>query len=84
MWAKQWDHTFHIADIWKNDELTFEQRRDAITKRMRRQPWFEVFEEDCGIISDLEAAEDPDDWDEWWDQFYDWCDDGKRVWVKLI
>lgn len=81
VWS-DWKHTFDLRDIWKNDDLTFEQRRDAITSRMREQPWFPRFEADTGLVADLADAQDVDDWDYWWDEFYDWADNGKRVWVR--
>lgn len=81
--SPKWHYTFHIGELFHNDALTFEERRDAIMRRMRQQPWFAQFDSDECITEDLETATDPDEWDEWWDQFYDWAD-RKRVWVNTF
>lgn len=29
----RWDHKLHLEDVFHNDDLTFEQRRDEIVRR---------------------------------------------------
>jgi hypothetical protein len=78
-----WSATLRIADVWKNEELTFEQRRDEIVARIKRLP---DCEHDAGledIATDLEEAGDVPTFDQAWDHFYDWAD-LNRVWVATF
>jgi hypothetical protein len=81
-WGKQWDHIFDVVDIFHNESLSFEEKRIALFERMKAQPWFDEFEATEGIAYDLRDEQDVDEWDGLWEQFYDWCDDGKKVWVQ--
>lgn len=70
--------------------MGYEARRDEITRRIRMR-WFylgaKVFENEEGglveLVNDMAAAETPDEFDDLWNRFYDWCDE-HRVLVKVI
>jgi hypothetical protein len=82
---KAWDHELRLGDVFHNEEMTFEDRRDAIVARIRKARWYD--EDDIALweaVDGLANAEDTDEFDAWWDAFYDWCDAGKRVWVETF
>jgi len=73
-----WDLTVNLADVFHNDELSFEQRRDAIVQRLYGSGWNSdvVYT----LVADLGAAEDAGEFDEIWDEIYDHAD-FDRVWI---
>lgn len=82
---KTWDNKLRLGDVFHSEVLTFEQRRDAIVARIRKARWYD--EDDMTlteIVENLSCAEDTDEFDGWWSEFYDWCDAGKRVWVETV
>lgn len=82
---KDWDHKLLLGDVFHNEEMSFEQRRDAITARIRKARFYDVDDLTLWeIVAGLANAEDTDEFDYWWDEFYNWCDWGKRVWVETV
>lgn len=82
---KAWDHNLALGDVFHNEEMTFGQRRDAIVARIRKARWYD--EDDMTLwqaVDGLANAEDIEEFDGWWSEFYDWCDAGKRVWVETF
>lgn len=88
-----WRYRLDISDVWENESLTFEERRDAIVQRIKNAPWYpghprnasdaidnapEVLEE---IVEELSNADKLPTFNGWWHQFYNWCDD-HSVWVR--
>ena len=46
-------HKINLADVFHNDDLTFEQRRDAIVRRIRATTWFKNYDRDHDRFNDL-------------------------------
>ena len=79
-----WDRKLRLKDVFRNEALTFEQRRDAIAARIRSNPWFadrDMFDDLVLLVEDLETAEDTGEFDEVWDAIYDIAD-CDRVWIE--
>lgn len=78
-----WVSTIRIGDVWKNETLTFTERRDAIVARIKATLWYrnaDEFSQLHEIVENLAEAADGDEWDGWWDDFYDEADYA-RVWI---
>jgi hypothetical protein len=81
-----WKRKIQLGDVFHNDEITFAQRRDAICKRIKASGWMKLHEEDYGfemLLEELANVDNPDDFDYWWDQLYDYADED-RVWIDTI
>ncbi len=81
-----WERKIQLGDVFRNDEMTFTQRRDAICKRIKVSGWMKLHEEDYDfetLLEELANVDDPDDFDYWWDQLYDYADED-RVWIDTI
>lgn len=86
----RWDYTLHLKDIFHNEDMTFEQRRDAIVRRIRLGKFFPdpiqspyEYDDFDEIVCLLQEASTEHIFNYEWDSFYDWCDDN-RVWVETI
>jgi hypothetical protein len=74
-----WGGSIDVSDVFHNDALTFEQRRDAIAKRLKVSPWYvnaDVAEFDGvhDVVNDLADSEDQEEFNGWWDELYDLAD----------
>lgn len=79
-----WDYTLRLGDMFHDENMSFEQRRDEIVRRIRASRfWDEDDGELVTTVSDLSAAWDVDEFDQFWDKFYDWAD-WNRVWVETF
>ncbi|MEV0267756.1 hypothetical protein AB0H43_03190 [Hamadaea sp. NPDC050747] len=82
-----WEYRVNVADVWRNPEMTFEQRRDSIVATLRRNRWFKI-EGDEGselheVVEGLSHADDATDFDHFWDQLYDLAD-LDRAWIATF
>jgi hypothetical protein len=80
-----WLHKVRLKDVFHNDDLSFEERRDETVRRfnlVRRHHFPEDLDLEL-LLEELAEAPDPDEFDIVWDSIYDWCDD-YRVWVETI
>lgn len=80
-----WAHRVNVADIWNDDDLAFEQKRDGIAARLKASSWLKGRDEfDAVVIAveGLEQAEDYDEFNGWWDELYDHAD-FDRVWIAI-
>ncbi len=78
-----WDRKISLGDVFHNDEMTFTERRDAIVARIKGSGWMKLHEHDSEfetILEQMSSMDDPDDFDYWWDELYDYADD-ERVWI---
>jgi hypothetical protein len=78
-----WDRKIRLADVWRNEAMTFEQRRDAIVRRLRVSSWVkgcDEFDELPQAIGELSEVADANAFDEVWDLIYDLAD-ADRVWI---
>ena len=95
MMAK-WAHRMRLGDIWNesaDDGSDWEMTRDATLVRMRGDGWCQQYlsmehgpldETHLGwLLSELEAADSLDEFNEVWDQIYDWADIN-RLWLQVF
>lgn len=79
-----WDRTIDLRPVWRNENLTFEQRRDAIVKRIRNSGW--ITDDSLhldGLVEELGDVEAVDEFDAVWDAIYDEAD-SDRVWIQTF
>lgn len=79
-----WDRKISFADVFHNEDMTFEQRRDAIVARLRGSSWLkgrDEFDNIVEAVDGLAGAEDAGEFDGWWDEIYDIADE-ERVWIE--
>jgi hypothetical protein len=79
-----WDGTLRLADVFHNGGLTFEQKRDAIVRRIRGTAWFKGYDESDDLpqfVEELAGAEDNASFNEVWSGIYDIAD-ADRVWIE--
>jgi hypothetical protein len=79
-----WDLTLDLSPWFHNEELTFEQRRDAIVNKIRRSPWPNKNEEVIDILEELAEVETSEEFNEILGDLYDIADlyEDYRVWIK--
>lgn len=78
-----WKHTLNLKDLFHNEQLTFEQSRDAIVKRLRNSVWFKgksEFDDLPQAVTELSETSDEQEFDEVWDAIYDEAD-ADKVWI---
>lgn len=81
-----WDRAIRLADVFHNDALTFEQRRDAIVKRIRNSGWLDGKDEFDDLVMAVEELAETDDvkwFDTVWNAIYDHAD-YDRVWIATF
>lgn len=80
-----WEHQLDIDDVFHDDQLTVQQKTDAIVARIKAGDWYAELAEDLApVLEELNDAAEADDvewWDQVWDAFYDIAD-AARIWVK--
>lgn len=81
-----WEREISVADLFHNDRLTFEQRRDAIANRLKDSPWYTSadkaeFDGVYDTVHELANAEDAEEFNGWWDELYVLADID-RVYIK--
>ncbi len=78
-----WDRRLNLADVWKNPDLTFEQRRDAVVDRIRSSGWADRNDTVADLLDELGDAASADEFDGPWDLIYDEAD-VDRVWIATF
>jgi hypothetical protein len=81
-----WAHKIRLADVWRNENMTFEERRDVIVRRIRATTWFKSYDEFDDLpqfVEELADAEDTDAFNSAWDCIYDIAD-ADRVWIAIF
>ena len=85
--SRPWQGLVNVADLWKDDEMPFDNKRDLIVGRIKSLPQYvedqesDEFDEALWLIVDeMSGVEEEDEFDYVWDSFYDWCD-AERIWV---
>ena len=79
-----WAHRVDVSNVFRAEDLTFVERRDAIVSRLRVTAWVKAadeFDELTQLVDELAYAEDPERFDVVWDDIYDLAD-YDRVWIK--
>jgi hypothetical protein len=79
-----WDRKIDLKGILHNDELTFEQRRDEVARRLRASGWLENRDDRLTwYVSELAGAVDATNFDLWFSGIYDIADE-ERVWIATF
>ncbi len=79
-----WTLTINVADVFHNDDLTFEQIRDTVVQRIRASGWIGEDDHTLGdLVDELGDAADTDEFDAVWDVLYDHAD-ADRVWIATF
>ena len=81
-----WEHHINLRDVFHNDDLPFEQKRDAIIRRIRATTWFKDCHQDDDLVylvEELAETEDATSFDDLWRDFYDIAD-ADRVWIATF
>lgn len=81
-----WDRKIRLGDVFRNEDMSFEERRDAIAARLRASAWLTDPDRRMGLdeaVDGLAGAEDVDEFDGWWDEIYDLAD-YDRVWIDTV
>lgn len=79
-----WDRKLRLADVFRNEDMSFEERRDAIVARIRATAWFKGYGEGDDLpqfVEELAGTQTPDEFDGPWDCIYDQAD-ADRVWIE--
>jgi hypothetical protein len=79
-----WDRKIRLADVWRNEAMTFEQRRDAIVARLRASAWFKGYDEYDELpqsVEEMADAETKAAFNDVMDEIYDIAD-ADRVWIE--
>lgn len=81
-----WGGSIDVSDVFHNENMTFEQRRDAIAKRLKASPWYvnadpAEFDGVYDVVNDLADSEDQEEFNGWWDELYDLADHD-RVYIR--
>lgn len=80
-----WEYKLPLKDIFHNEDLTFEKRRDEIVHRIKVSSFYAKDQHGYlgTIVEHLEDAKDWPTFNSWWDEFYDYADE-ERVWVATV
>lgn len=81
-----WNKTVNLADVWKNEDLTFEEQVEKIVERIKNSGWRKftpyphTFDE---LIENLEKSETKEAFNDVWEEVYDLAD-VDRVWIETF
>lgn len=82
-----WRYTVDVSALWRDEPLTFEERRDTVASVLRASTWFASVEEHDDtlllLVENLEEADDVEEFDLVWDAIYDLAD-ADRTWIKTV
>ena len=81
-----WAHVLKLADVFHNDAMSFQEKRDAIVARIRATTWFKGYDEGDELhmyVEELSDTEDTSEFDYVWDEIYDIAD-ADRVWIETF
>jgi hypothetical protein len=81
-----WDRTIRLGDVFHNEAMSFEERRDAIVRRLRDSRWLRDHDEGDELHQFIEELADTADKTEFngpWDEIYDIAD-VERVWIDTM
>lgn len=78
-----WDFRVEIKKYLHNENLSFGQVRDSVTRALRGSTWFaseDEFSRLHEVVDGLSDAEDVEEFDGWLDEVYDLADE-QRAWL---
>jgi hypothetical protein len=76
---RTWLLRLDVSDIFRNEDIPLRQRFAEIARRVRALNPLDSYLQE--IAERIEDAQDVDEFDEAWDEFYDWADH-ERCWVE--
>lgn len=79
-----WKYKLDLTDVFHNEKLSFEQKRDVIVGRIKASQFY--VEDDVWLDELVGSLADSDNlttFDSYWDEFYDYAD-YTRVWVATF
>ncbi len=82
-----WRHKVDVSATFKNEDLSFEKRRDGVVLRLRSsQAAIDGTngEELIMLLEDLAETTDTVEFDSVWDDIYNLADSGKWLWIDTI
>jgi hypothetical protein len=82
----RWTYTIMLGDVWRDENLTFEKRRDVITDRLRSSTWVTHAGPDSDLavlVEDLAETPDVEEFDALWNELYDYADTD-RAWIDTV
>lgn len=82
----QWTYTIRLADVFHNEAMTFQERRDAIAARLRNSQWLADAGEGSTLwylVDELADAGNTAEFDGPWQQIYDIAD-ADRAWIATF
>lgn len=81
-----WEHRINLSDVWRDDGLSFEQKRDAVVHRIRASTWFKGYDESDDLpqfTEELAGTQDIGEFDLVMVEIYDIAD-ADRVWIATF
>lgn len=81
-----WNITVKLKDVWRNDSLSFEEKRDKVVERIKASGWRDLtpypdtFDE---VVANLAESLDIGEFDGVWIELYDLAD-SDRVWIETF
>lgn len=79
-----WKHTLKLRDVFHDETLTYEERRDEIIKRIKRSTFWDPESWTLAdIVNELSECDSEWEFNDEWDRFYDHADE-KRIWVETF
>lgn len=81
-----WGDTIDLADIFHNEDMPFEEKRDEIVKRIKDSKWLSYtdwYYELLDVVKELEVSPTIEDFDFHWQTVYDYADID-RVWIDTF
>lgn len=92
-WAKAWDFTLDIKDLWEehkdlDSDMDCYHLAGNLVKRIRGSDFYGPYEDQaeleaiCKTFEGLEEWADQPEFNQVLALLYNWCDRGKRVWLK--
>jgi hypothetical protein len=83
----QWIYNIDLKGVFHNEELTFEERRDAIVRILRKSRWVKrkdgAVDHLPALIDELADTTNVDEFDSVWGAVYNEADTD-RAWIATI
>jgi hypothetical protein len=81
-----WAGRVNLADVLRNDDLSFTEKRDAVVRRIRATTWFKAKDEYDDLpqyVEELSETSDIHEFDQVFDAIYDEAD-ADRIWIATF
>lgn len=80
----RWHSSIDLGYVFHDNDLSFTERRDTIVQRISTASFYDADDlQLADIVYELSQAEDAEEFDFLWDEFYDWAD-VNGVWVTTL